>query len=192
MPRLDHVAYRLADRWKAAEFFIKAFGYQIQDKFPIDFGNGDFANCISLSPPQAWPEFFDLANSYSFPFASAANEFEKTVSVEFHMAPEIFVSDGTPSSIVGQWVGHRGGVGGIHHMAYEVDNVWSVMAFWKSAGLATFTSEPIVCEEEGLTQVFTEPHPITGMVYELITRKERGFCKASVKRLMESSVGHGP
>ena len=182
--RTDHLAYRVSDRHKAAEFFIKAFGYSIQDKFPIDFGNGDFANCISLSPPQAVAG--DLATSVRFPFTSALEDYEKTHLAEYHLAPEIFVSDGTPSSIVGMWVGHHGS--GIHHLAYEVENVWAMMAAWKGAGLATFTSEPIVCEEEGLTQVFTEPHPITGMVYELITRKERGFCKASVKRLMESSA----
>jgi hypothetical protein len=41
----------------------------------------------------------------------------------YHIAPEIFVSDGSPGSIVGDWVAARGGVGSIHHLAYQVPSV---------------------------------------------------------------------
>ena len=36
--RLDHIAYRVSNRDKAADFFIQAFGYSISDEFKINFG----------------------------------------------------------------------------------------------------------------------------------------------------------
>ena len=50
--RLDHVAYRTADRKKTAQFFIDAFGYRLQQEFTIDFGEGDTCQCIALEPPE--------------------------------------------------------------------------------------------------------------------------------------------
>lgn len=71
-------------------------------------------------------------------------------------------------------------------MAYQVEDVAATMDEWKKMGWATFTSEkPFMCE--GLTQVFTEPHPITRIVYEFIQRTERGFCAGNVKQLMRST-----
>ncbi len=105
------------------------------------------------------------------------------------MAPEIFVSDGQPDSIVGQWVAARGGIGGIHHLAYQVDDVKATMQKWKEKGYAEFTSEePLMCP--GLTQVFTKPSELTGVIYEFINRGEHGFCKENVKGLMESTRGN--
>ena len=51
-------------------------------------------------------------------------------SAEYHMAPEIFVSDGSDSSIVANWVFKNGP--GIHHVAYETINVLEMMKHWKS------------------------------------------------------------
>jgi catechol 2,3-dioxygenase-like lactoylglutathione lyase family enzyme len=184
MLRIDHIAYRCADRHEASDFFIKAFGYRVQDHFPIDFGAGDTARCISLTP-EFTPAEPLLPGLHLMPFTSAGDDFETTHYAHYHLPPEIFVSDGTPDSIVGRWVKARGGIGGVHHIAYECANVWSEMVRWK--GLAEFTSEPIECPEEGLVQVFTTAHPITGVVYELISRKERGFCRASVAKLMRAS-----
>jgi 4-hydroxyphenylpyruvate dioxygenase-like putative hemolysin len=102
------------------------------------------------------------------------------------MAPEVFVSDGSPDSIVGQWVARRDGIGGIHHLAYQVDSVADTMKEWKEKGYAEFSSaEPMKCP--GLTQVFTKPSELTGVIYEFIERGEFGFCKDNVKNLMLST-----
>jgi 4-hydroxyphenylpyruvate dioxygenase-like putative hemolysin len=107
---------------------------------------------------------------------------------EYHMSPEIFVSDGTPDSIVGQWVAARGGIGGVHHMAYQVESVEKTMEEWRMKGYAEFTSEkPLTCP--GLTQVFSLPSILTGVIYEFIERGAQGFCKENVKSLMESTKG---
>jgi catechol 2,3-dioxygenase-like lactoylglutathione lyase family enzyme len=50
--RIDHIAYRVKDRNKTAEFFQKALGYKVQTEFTIDFGDGDTAKCIALEPSE--------------------------------------------------------------------------------------------------------------------------------------------
>lgn len=50
--RLDHIAYRVKDRNKTAQFFIDAFGYKIQTEFEINFDDGTTAKCIALEPPE--------------------------------------------------------------------------------------------------------------------------------------------
>ncbi len=168
--RLDHVAYRVADRKKSARFFMDALGYRLQQEFTIDFGEGQTAQCIALEPPEK------ILGKMPW------------VSENYHLAPEIFVSDGSPGSIVGDWVKARGGIGGIHHMAYMVDSVAKTMEEWRAKGLAEFTSEqPLTCP--GLTQVFTKPSELTGIIYEFIEREEYGFCKDNVRALMESTRG---
>src|SRR5690606_13107426 len=105
----------------------------------------------------------------------------------YHLAPEIFVSDGTPDSIVGKWVAARGGIGGIHHLAYQVNDVEAVMNDWKEKGYAEFTTEnPLTCP--GLKQCFTKPSDLTGVIYEFISRGKHGFCKENVKDLMLSTA----
>ena len=106
--------------------------------------------------------------------------------MNYHIAPELFVSDGPPGSIVGDWVKARGGFGGVHHIAYQVEDVAATMAEWKEKGYTEFCSEkPLTCP--GLTQVFTKPSELTGIIYELITRDKHGFCKSNVKDLMQST-----
>ena len=62
------------------------------------------------------------------------------------------------------------------------------MKEWKEEGYAEFYSdEPIKCEDPNLTQVFTKPSELTGVIYEFINREGAGFCKDSVKKLMEST-----
>lgn len=104
------------------------------------------------------------------------------------MAPEIFVSDGSPDSIVGKWVAARNNVGGIHHVAYMVNSVKETMKEWREKGYAEFTTEdPLTCP--GLTQCFTRPSELTGVIYEFIEREAQGFCKENVKDLMKSTEG---
>ena len=179
--RLDHIAYRVADRHKSANFFIDAFGYKIQEEFEIEFDNGSKAKCIALEPPEKI--------SKDMPW-NCVIENEFFSNGVYHLAPEIFVSDGEPDSIVGKWVARRDGIGGIHHMAYQVDSVENTILAWQEKGWADFTSnQPFKCE--GLTQVFSKPHPLTGVIYEFIEREDVGFCKGNVKALMESTAKIG-
>jgi 4-hydroxyphenylpyruvate dioxygenase-like putative hemolysin len=107
---------------------------------------------------------------------------------EYHMPPEIFVAEGTPDSIVGQWVQQHGP--GIHHIAIQVESVEKTMREWQAKGWAEFTSEdPLHCE--GLTQVFTKPSALTGVIFEFIERGQHGFCADNVRDLMVSTKGVG-
>lgn len=193
--RLDHVAYRVEDRWAAARFFMSAFGYRVQkqpngdDEFEIDFGEGQKAKCIALEPPERTPGLTSeqlpwVADECIYVDDARAPGGVRSQLQRYHMSPEIFVSDGTCGSIVADWVRDHGP--GVHHLAYQVDSVKDIMKDWRDRGLAEFTSEePFVCE--GLTQAFTVPHPVTGMVYEFIEREDYGFCQGNVKKLMEST-----
>lgn len=180
--RLDHIAYRVADRQKAVQFFRGAFKYRIADEFRIDFDNGSVAECYALEPPEKRPKpIFNKTRMNAF-FGPYSNHL-------FHLAPEIFISDGTPDSIVGRWVAKRGGIGGIHHLAYEVEDVHAEMVRWRQNGWAEFTTLGPIRNTENLVQCFTKPHPITGVVYEFIKRgsDNKGFNIENVRDLMEST-----
>ena len=172
--RLDHVAYRTRDRNAAAKFFIEMLGHSISEDVPegfdINFEDGSVANCLVLVPPER-------TNHRIKEFLTPS------LTEEYHSAPEIFVSDGTEDSIVAKWVDDHGP--GIHHVAYEVDSVSDKMKEWESKGIKFLSEKPLTCP--GLTQVFTEPHPVTGIIYELIERESQGFCEKNVKNLMEST-----
>lgn len=171
--RIDHIAYRVADRHKTVEFFCESLGYSVVEEFDVNFDDGSQAQCFALSPPEA----------------NHLSNYVKTYG-NYHLAPEIFVSDGSPDSVVGKWVKERNGVGGIHHIAYVVDSVANTMKEWKEKGYAEFTTEePLSCP--GLTQCFTKPSDLTGVIYEFIERDvgSKGFCADNVKDLMESTEG---
>lgn len=179
--RLDHIAYRVKDRHKTVDFFVKAFGYTVQTEFDIKFNDGTTARCFALEPPEKVLETLPWKHQL---IATGLDE----KLVEFHMAPEIFVSDGDPDSIVGRWVAKRDGIGGVHHLAYQVDSVKGQMEEWKHKGFAEFTTpEPLTCPD--LTQVFTKPSLLTGVIYEFIERGKHGFCRDNVKDLMISTDG---
>ena len=184
--RLDHIAYRVANRDKTVKFLMDAFGYKFQAEFDIFFDDAkkDIARCIALEPPEKhrWPG--DSQKLAPFRVWSEAEDFAET---EYHMAPEIFVSEGTEGSIVGNWVKSRGGIGGIHHMAYEVPDVEAKRKEWIEKGWGDFTSDQAF-KCEGLTQIFTVPHALTGVIFEFIERKGFGFCKDNVRQLMQSTV----
>ena len=181
--RLDHIAYRTKDRYKTADFFKEAFGYKIGTEFQIEFDDGSKADCIALIPPEVRHPDTRLWTYFSLQAAPY-----EPVRSEYHAPPEIFVSVGTKGSIFGDWVAERGGIGGVHHMAYQVEDVKAVMEEWKKEGYAEFYSdEPITCQDPNLTQVFTKPSELTGVIYEFINREGAGFCKDSVKKLMEST-----
>jgi len=173
--RIDHIAYRVTNKDSAADFFAKAFGYKIADKFEINFEDGTCAQCYAMVPP----EKVSLDDSFSSWISTNHNG-------EYHIPPEIFISDGSPNSIVSNWVAKRGGTGAIHHIAYQVDDVEAAMSDWVERGLAKFTTDTPI-HADGLTQCFTEENPITGVVYELINRTTKGFNISNVKDLMKSS-----
>jgi len=181
--RLDHIAYRVADKSKTAQFFINAFGYKVQTTFNLVFEDGSKTECIALEPPEKIGSKLPFMAQINPPWMD-----ESLIKIDYHLAPEIFVSDGDENSIVGQWVKQRDGVGGIHHLAYQVDSVENIMAEWRHKGYAEFTSKNVL-KCEGLTQVFTKPSPLTGVIYEFINRTDYGFCSENVKELMLSTKG---
>lgn len=185
--RLDHLAFRTKNRKKTAQFFIDAFGYRIQDEFTINFENGSKAQCIALEPPEKQTTNLDQLE-WSFVNIVDPHGRFKTVDETsvYHIPPEIFVSDGEPGSPVHTWVQNRKGIGGLHHMAYQVESVEDTMEEWREKGYAEFSTEkPLTCP--GLVQVFTKPSKLTGVIFEFIERDGQGFCKENVKNLMDST-----
>ena len=173
--RLDHIAYRVRDREKALVFLKSCLGYDIdpslKEGFDIQFEDGTVAKCFALVPPESQS-------------TCKTRNFAGMWGIEAHAAPEIFISEGSDSSIVAEWVEKNGP--GIHHLAYEVDSVEETMHRWKHEGVEFMSEHPLTCP--GLVQVFTKPHPVTGMIYELIERDAHGFCKDNVKELMKSTL----
>jgi catechol 2,3-dioxygenase-like lactoylglutathione lyase family enzyme len=179
--RIDHLAFRVPNRDAAVDFLMKALGYKFQAEFEICFNDEktDKALCIALEPPEK------VAKNLPWTMPFGHLDFMDTAA-EYHMAPEIFVSEGTPGSIVDQWVKSRGGVGGIHHIALQCNNVEDTMRLWQENGWGDFTSaKPFTCD--GLTQVFSAPN-CTGVIWEFIEREGYGFCQQSVKNLMSSTA----
>jgi catechol 2,3-dioxygenase-like lactoylglutathione lyase family enzyme len=196
--RLDHIAYRVANRHQTAEFFIKAFGYHLQTEFEINFDDGSAAKCLALEPPEKPSASRTLslggrgqgegeAAPLGIPWSIVSPHGDAEIS--YHLAPEIFISDGDANSIVGQWVAARGGIGGIHHLAYQVDSVEQTMRAWQEKGFAEFSTEDVLrCPD--LVQVFTKPSQLTGVIYEFIERGKHGFCADNVKNLMNSTKAY--
>ena len=171
--RIDHIAYRVKDKEETAKFLMEFLGY----KKPEDLQEGFD---IQFEPPEK------ITQQVPWKVCDVGSMFE---TIEHHMAPEIFVSNGSPGSIVDQWVQNKGGIGGIHHIAYQVKSVQAIMDEWKAKGFAEFASEePLRCP--GLTQVFTKPMKLTGVIYEFIEREAQGFCADNVKDLMNSTKGN--
>jgi len=186
--RIDHIAYRTADREKTAQFFIDAFGYKVQTTFEPVFSDGTTqgVKCIALEPPEKITDKMPWTRNALLAVMSEDSP-ASTKWGNYHLAPEVFISDGPPESVVGKWVAKRGGVGGIHHIAYQVEDVEAVMHEWREKGYAEFLSDkPLTCP--GLEQVFTRPSELTGVIYEFITRTGPGFCAENVGGLMESTT----
>ena len=164
--KLDHIALRVADRHKAVNFFQSMLNYEVGAEFDIDFDDGSKAECYALIPPL-------------LPI------------VLVREGPEIFISDGTPGSIVGDWVEARGGVGGVHHIAYKVKDIDSIVNDWRSKGTVEFLTDDIIdCPDDDLRQIFTKPLDyMGGIIIELIERGSEGFCQNSVRDLMNSTKG---
>ena len=50
--RLDHIAYRVKNRYKTAKFFEATLSYTIGTKFQIEFDDESTADCLALVPPE--------------------------------------------------------------------------------------------------------------------------------------------
>ena len=163
--KLDHIAYRVKDRHEASRFFQSMFGYEVGTEFDVEFDDGSKAECYALVPPIVSP-------------------------VMVREGPEIFISDGSTGSVVGDWVEARGGVGGIHHIAYKVSDIDQVVNEWKKRDVKFLTDNIIDCPDDKLRQIFTKPLDyLGGIIIELIERGSKGFCEKSVKDLMNSTKG---
>ena len=181
--RLDHLAYRVQDRFKAASILKVMLGYSVATEFDIKFDDGSTAECIVMTPPEKNNR---VSKYVDIPWIIQSAGIEKPL--EHHLAPEIFISDGSEGSIVGEWVDSRGEVGGIHHAAYQVDNIDGVVEEWRSAGIEFLSDSIIDCPEDDLRQIFTKPmEAMGGIIFELIERGAKGFCQNSVKDLMNST-----
>jgi len=169
--RLDHIAYRVKSREESANFLAAILGYKVGTEFEIVFDDNSTAKCSTMIPPE---KRFNVINIEAGGLR--------------HVAPEIFISDGDENSIVGQWVEARSGVGGIHHMAYQVSEIDSKVKKWRESGVEFLTDDVIDCPDDNLRQIFTKPlENLGGIIIELIERGDKGFCQNSVKHLMESS-----
>ena len=51
--RLDHIAYRVADRIKTVKFFEESFDYRVVDEFQVDFDDGSKAQCFCITAPRS-------------------------------------------------------------------------------------------------------------------------------------------
>lgn len=97
---------------------------------------------------------------------------------------EIFMSDGEPNSVVGEWVNEFGP--GIHHIAFQTDNIEEDIEKFRESKVQFTTDNYLSCDD--LKQIFTKPQEaLGGIIIELIERKTKGFCTANVKKLMEST-----
>tara|TARA_R110002020_G_scaffold215614_4_gene422847 strand:- start:324 stop:881 length:558 start_codon:yes stop_codon:yes gene_type:complete len=183
--RLDHLAYRVRDRFEAANTLKSILGYSIATEFDIKFDDGSTAECIAMVPPEKDNRLSEVVD---IPWMVKSVGIKKPL--EHHLAPEIFISDGSEDSIVGAWVRARDGVGGIHHAAYQVDNIDDVVEQWRSAGVEFLSDSIVDCPEDDLRQIFTKPMEVMGgIIFELIERGDKGFCQNSVKNLMNSTKG---
>jgi len=179
--RIDHLAFRVLNRHKAANFFCSALKYQKSTDFRVDFKDGTNAKCFVMTPPERkqWDSHLVLPWALKSPILGASSI--------YHQPPEVFISQGSPGSIVDRWVAENGNR--LHHVALQVDNIEEVKNEWEDLGFAEFSS-PEILQCPGLKQIFTKPSDLTGFIWELIEREpgEQGFCNENVKNLMLSST----
>lgn len=167
--RVDHIAWRTPDRDGAVKFF-EQLGYKEVDVFnPFEGEEGPNAEirCSVMVPAEKY-----LPDEQDIPY----HLLTLVNNVMFHMAPEIFISEGPSGSIVGDWVIHRNvlGHGGIHHIAYQTFQIKKTKRALEEAGIE-FVGDIIDCPDDNLKQVFSKPIRHLGdIVIELIQRGDKG------------------
>lgn len=101
----------------------------------------------------------------------------------------IFVDQGLdPDNTITRWVAKYGNR--LHHMAYLVDDIETVSDNLRKQGMQ-FTTNKIVDMGGGLKQLFSIPHPATGLITEIIERYRQGvfFVQENVIELIRSTDG---
>ena len=101
----------------------------------------------------------------------------------------IFVDQGLDAdNIITKWVQKYGNR--MHHMAYLVDDIYATSRHLIEQGMA-FTSDEVIDTGGGLKQLFTLPHPETGLITEIIQRdvKDLFFVQGNVLELIRSTEG---
>lgn len=177
--RIDHIAFRVANR-EAWAGVLKALGWKEQERFRIPLSDGSMADSIALVPQGTVDGWGSILTAESIEVADGRKQ------CEYHLPAEIFVTDQHEPGLIDNWVDETGG--GIHHIAFEVEDVAAAMEEWKARGFEFTTDEPIICPEDDLEQVFTKPiKDGGGLIFEFIKRGSKGFCLDSIKRLMEST-----
>lgn len=97
----------------------------------------------------------------------------------------IFDSEGVgEGGVVKEWVKEH--CNALHHVARSVDDIHATVERVKARGIAFLSDD--VLEDANLLQMFTRPHPDTGIVHEIIQRKgNKPFRTENAGRLMEST-----
>lgn len=174
MSILDHAAFRVnrKNHDAAIKMLVDLFGYEVADEFPPEFADGTSqgTKCTVLTPKGC---------------KNAPRQVEVN-GIKYQLPPDLFVSSSDQDdSIVAKWVDKRSGIGGLHHLAMLTDNVDKTMEEFKAAGFEFLTNKPIECPE--LTQTFTKPSDLLGVIFEFLERRSASFCKSSVGNLMSST-----
>ena len=132
---------------------------------------------------------YSIATEFEIKFDNGSTADCLVLQPELKDNPEIFISDGTEHSVVGEWVKERN-TGGVHHLAYQVSTIQEVVDEWKKNGVEFLTESVIDCPEDNMKQIFSKPVKELGnVIIELIEREDKGFCQNSVKDLMNSTKG---
>ena len=130
--RIDHLAFRVANRKKTAQFLTKALGYRpchrIPNGFRVDFPDKTYADCTVLVPPER--KVSGMSWNYLVPIPPKIKvekngyQADQGDLQEYQIPPEIFISQGSQGSIVDRWVQKNGNK--LHHIAIQVDNIEKV------------------------------------------------------------------
>jgi catechol 2,3-dioxygenase-like lactoylglutathione lyase family enzyme len=99
----------------------------------------------------------------------------------------IFVDQGMDEeNIITKWVDKFGSR--LHHMAYLVKDIQTASEVLRQKGMV-FTTDEVIDTGGGLKQLFTTPHPITGVITEIIQRYKDDvfFVQENVIQLIKST-----
>lgn len=98
----------------------------------------------------------------------------------------VLMQGSSPESQVSAYIEHFGP--GVQHVAIEVDDIESVVEALRAAGLVFDT--PFI-RSAGLTQIFSQRDPRSGLMLELIQRQGGDFSDESVEELFRSLEAQG-
>jgi len=191
--RHDHTAFRcfLKDRQQCENFIINALGYKRQEDFTVYFDDENkedskmIAVCTAYEPSNRLVSTTALPWTWTLPWGTAGNQ-------DYVLAPEIFLSspkEDAPGNIIYDWCKAHGNM--LHHLAFNVSEgqLEAEQKRWLDNGWCESfsTDKPITCDN-GLKQLFTPPSQLFGIVFELLERKDRGFCAGNLKEIFLSSA----